>query len=69
MVAQVNCPDGIPVPGQGGPVLDDQAELVNGDLTGRQGLAERGDDGNGGLLAGAVAQGHVGAARTGRGCW
>jgi hypothetical protein len=27
---------------------------------GRQGLAEGGDDGGGGLLAGAVAQGHVG---------
>ena len=41
-------------------MLDDQAELVDGYLAGRQRLAEGGDDRGGGLLAGAVAQGHVG---------
>ncbi len=41
-------------------MLDDQGELVDRYLVGRQRLAEGSDDGGGGLLAGAIAQCHVG---------
>lgn len=49
----------MPVPRQSRAVLDDQSELVYCHFADRECLAQSGDDGCGGLLADAIAQGHV----------